>query len=438
MTALESIAARVCARETLSASLRPLVARHLVDTAAAWIAGARAPEGTLIARFAKPASGREGLLDRVLQHCAFARLSELDDIHLASATTPGALVIPAALTIAAELGAPAAALGESVLAGYEAMVRLAEALEGPRILYRGIWPSYFLAPIGVSAVAARLLGLDAQGTAHALGLALVSASPGVGHQSGERMARWLSVGHAARTGAMAAFAARDGFTADTGLLERDFLSSVYSISPKLERLASPAARCAIEEVSFKPWCAARQTMAGSQGLKELVREGLEVAGISEIKVGVPPAYLRMVNHGVTPGDRASFLTSLPYQAALGVLDPEAQFRVSPQGAVSERVRALMSTITVQADETLLAHYPAAWPARVSVRAGSRTYEREQVHVPGDPQWPFCEGELAGKLAGVLDPIMGSGRSSELVTAALAALDGGSTAPLLERIQDAAR
>ncbi len=33
--------------------------------------------------------------------CALARLSEIDDIHLPSMITPGGIVIPAALTLAA-------------------------------------------------------------------------------------------------------------------------------------------------------------------------------------------------------------------------------------------------------------------------------------------------------------------------------------------------
>ena len=36
------------------------------------------------------------------------------------------------------------------------MVRLGLAIGGPTVLYRGIWPTYFAAPFGVAAVAARL------------------------------------------------------------------------------------------------------------------------------------------------------------------------------------------------------------------------------------------------------------------------------------------
>ena len=90
-------------------------------------------------------------------NCALVRMSEIDDIHLASMITPGAIVVPAALSIAAALPQTrrATTLGEAIVAGYEAMVRLGEAIDGPTILYRGIWPSYFAAAFGVAAAASR-------------------------------------------------------------------------------------------------------------------------------------------------------------------------------------------------------------------------------------------------------------------------------------------
>src|SRR5581483_1607582 len=81
------------------------------------------------------------LEDPVARHCAWARLSEIDDIHLASATTPGGVIVPAALTLAAECGADGAALARAIAAGYEAIVRLGRAIDGPHALYRGVWPT---------------------------------------------------------------------------------------------------------------------------------------------------------------------------------------------------------------------------------------------------------------------------------------------------------
>src|SRR5437588_625310 len=101
----------------------------------------------------------------------------------------------------------------------EAMTRLGRAVDGPAILYRGIWPTYFAAPFGMAAVAARLLDLDEEASAHALALALTLAAPTVGHHNAATTARWFAVGNAARNGLNAALAAQQGFTSDRKLLE---------------------------------------------------------------------------------------------------------------------------------------------------------------------------------------------------------------------------
>src|SRR5262249_49675776 len=112
----------------------------------------------------------------VVTHCALVGLSEVDDIHLASTTAPGAIVVPGAVTVAAALrNRDPDALAAAMIAGYELMVRFGQAIDGPSVLYRGIWPTYFATPLGIAAVAARLLDLDVRQCAHALPLIIVYA-----------------------------------------------------------------------------------------------------------------------------------------------------------------------------------------------------------------------------------------------------------------------
>ncbi len=195
MTVLEQLGAHVARGG--AAPLREALRLHVADTVGAWIAGSATPEGRALVKFG---ANRDAMSDRVATSCALARLSEIDDIHLASGTTPGSLIVPSALTIAASPGREGAALAEAIAVGYDAMVRLGAALDGPSILYRGIWPTYFAAPFGVAAVAARLLGLTETQAAHALGIALALSSPGVGRPSGTTTSRWLAIGNAARNG----------------------------------------------------------------------------------------------------------------------------------------------------------------------------------------------------------------------------------------------
>jgi 2-methylcitrate dehydratase PrpD len=164
MTALETMAGFVAEgiRGRVPPATRAVARLHVIDTVGAWVGGAHTAEGRALIAFRGPAPD-------LATACAVARSSEVDNIHLASTTTPGSIVIPAAVVIAAMRGeADTDAVCEAIVAGTEAMVRLGAAIGGPGILYRGIWPTYFAAPFGVAAVAARLCELDARQTARSL------------------------------------------------------------------------------------------------------------------------------------------------------------------------------------------------------------------------------------------------------------------------------
>jgi 2-methylcitrate dehydratase PrpD len=350
-------------------------------------------------------------------------LSEVDDIHLAAMITPGAIVVPAALIIAASLpDADPAELPAAIVGGYEAMIRLGAAIDGPSVLYRGIWPSYFAAPFGAAAVAARLMRLGEGRTAHALATALIMAAPGTGHHAAATTARWLAVGHAAARGLQAAKAAQAGFTSDLKIADGEFLKNIYGLTPNAAVLGGGLGELALRQVSYKPWCAARQTMAATQALKELLAEGVEPQSIARIGVAVLPPHLKMIDHGVTAGDRFSHLTSAPYQMALAALSPDAAYGLTP-GPLSPAVSAFMGRIKVRAEESLLAAgYPQSWAAHVTVATSSRRHERTVTNVPGDPARAFSEDDLREKFIRVTGPVLDRERAAAAFAMALAAIE----------------
>src|SRR3981189_1660734 len=182
MTTLERLGTYLAAGKTLTPSGLASAKLHLLDTVAAWVAGMGTQEGRALLAFRRQtqgdAAGGEPVSAAVVTHCGLARLSEIDDIHIASMTTAGAIVVPAAptLAVAVEKTAPAG-LARAIAGGYDAMIRLGLALHGPTILYRGIWPTYFGAAFGVAAVAARLMGLDERQGAPPPPLPLARSAP---------------------------------------------------------------------------------------------------------------------------------------------------------------------------------------------------------------------------------------------------------------------
>jgi len=428
MSGFDDLAAFIAGlrREAIAAPLLDRLRLHVVDIIGAWIAATATAEGRALIAFrnapAPAGDGKGTLADDLALHCALARLSEVDDIHLASMTTPGSIVIPAAMTIAAALP-DADDIVPAIVGGYEAMIRLGEAIDGPQVLYRGIWPTYFGAPLGVAAVAARLLRLDEKQTAHALALALTMAAPSVGQHHAASTARWLSVGNAARNGLTAALAVRAGFTSDVNVLNSRLFPDVFGIDLDLAKLSALSAETPrFAQLSFKPWCAARQTMAATQALRELVDSGIAVVDITEIAAAVPPPHLKMIDHGVRAGDRASHLTSVPYQMAVAVLQPQAQLDVGQAPArIPAAVQALMAKIKLSGDDALLADYPVAWPARVTVTTASGQHERLVRAVPGDPERPLDEADIVRKFNRLATPVIGEPGAERILQAATATL-----------------
>ena len=332
-------------------------------------------------------------------------------------TTPGGIVITSALSMAHAMRAPSAdEVIAAIIAGYEVMTRLGRAFDGPTILYRGIWPTYFAAPAAVAAVVARLLQLAPRDAANALALALTFAAPGVGHHNAATTSRWLAIGNAARNGLSAALAAQQGFTGDLKLIESNFFSGIYGITPDIAALNDGLSEhTVLREMSFKPWCAARQTMAATQALREIIDSGVAPESITEVHATVLPPHLKMIDHGVVAGDRASYLTSLPYCMAVAAMAPELAFDVqhSPP-ELPPPVLAFMRKTKVEAAEGLLADYPRTWPAHVRVVAGSAVHDRLVAHVPGDPAWAFDRARVEAKFLRFVLPVFGTGLSEHLL------------------------
>ena len=137
-------------------------------------------------------------------------LLDFDDTHLPTVIHPTAPVAPVAIG----LGEARRLSGADVLAafvlGAEAECRIGN-LVSPGHYARGWHITSTCGAFGAAAAAARLLGLDADRTGHALGIA-ASLSSGI-VENLPSAAKNASVGNAARNGVLAAYLAAESFTA---------------------------------------------------------------------------------------------------------------------------------------------------------------------------------------------------------------------------------
>ena len=414
----------------------PKLALHLLDTLGAWYAGTRTEDSLLAAKLiaAQPGATAAGdnMLDRVAQRVAIVRNTEIDDIHMQSCTTIGSVVVPVAVTVAEVLGKPDAShFAQAIAAGYEAMARLSLAISGATVLYRGIWPTFFSGPVGAAATAAPLLGLSAEQTADAIGLALSLTSGAAGGGNG----RFVLLGQAVRGGVWAALAAARGYRGDRALLDGDWLQRSHGIALDPAPLIAPlAGEGAIATISYKPFCAAKQNTAAIDGFRQLLATHPADA-MEAVKVNVPPAYAGMIGQRHTKG-RVERIINTSYQFALAAYRPDLiDDVVRPDLSQEAKIAAFMPKVEIAPDPALASYFPAVYPARVEAKLkNGDTASVLVTDAPGDPARTLSDGEVLAKFHRLADPVMGAGAAESVAKAALGAIsEDASLAALLAAV-----
>lgn len=243
MTVLERVAEYVVRvrHKDLSAKDRDALPIHAIDTLCAMLVGSRTSDALDLLKLQSTLGNYKkrtvsAVLDEAMIRCAVTRLTEIDDIHLPSCTTVGSVVVPIAFTLASCAPRGPQTFADAICVGYDVMTRLGKTINGPQALFKGTWPTYFCAPFTAAAVASRLLGLSEVETAHALSISLTLTANGSPRASGILPSRWITLGIAARTGCIAAYAARAGFTADLSMLEDDWFKKTYGLAVEKEFL----------------------------------------------------------------------------------------------------------------------------------------------------------------------------------------------------------
>jgi len=422
---------------------------HLFDTLGAAIVGGATAEGKAVAGLVEDLAGpgsivAAGLPVRTspplaaLATCAAIRCTEIDDIHMESCTTPASIVVPVALALAQ--CRPQVDTNDflaAILVGYEMLARLGKAASGPVILYRGIWPTYLSGAFGSAATAARLLGLSGDETAHALAVALTLTTGTRGRITG-LSSRWLTLGCAAQNGILAALAARRKLRGDLLLLESDWDKTVGIALDHEQLLDALGDSYEIDRASIKPYCAAKQTISAIDGFVQLLdQERLDPAAIERIVVAVPKHFVSMIDQAEAPAYRQASIVSVQYQLALAAYHRSELLDVlRPDIHREQEFRALMTKISVEADESLHSYYPRAWPSRVEVYTPSGKLTREVRHSKGDPSNPLNWDEVNHKLWSVVRGIAKRSSVDRLASACQALGAGVPLADFLTAVSDA--
>lgn len=285
-------------------------------------------------------------------------------------------VLPSALAVAELTAASGAALLEAYLVGREVGARLSATIEAKRKqklgpTYRGWYRVGVVGPIASAVAAAKVLGLGAEPTAHAIAIAASSAS-GLRRNLGT-MTKALHAGNAAFAGTSAALLAARGFTADTEVIEAP-LGLVNAVClpgeadwSVLDRLGAPFELADRIAVKRYPACSPSH-MPVHAVLRLRDRYGIKPDAVRSIRADLHEFSLLRID----PGEAIATGYSLPYLLAIALVDGAVgPDQVGADRLADPRVRTLMAKVV---------HDPAAaprgGPERVTVvlEDGSELYE----------------------------------------------------------------
>jgi 2-methylcitrate dehydratase PrpD len=327
---------------------------------------------------------------------------------------------------------------ESLAAGYDVITRLGAAVDGPKILYRGVWPTYLFGPIGSAAVSSKILGLTMGQTREALAIALTLSSGLAGRIKSGMTSRWLTLGQSVQSGLFAALAAARGFCGDPTLLDGLFPSVLGLRMDSACLLKNLGQDFKVEKISIKPFCTARQALASVEAFQTLLTQHrFDPEGIDSIDVAVPEQYSQMIDRASFPDDRLGSITSLQYQIALAAFYREDLFDIRREILRDEqRVHRLMQKIRIRPSPEYTAMFPERWPGKVSVKVAGQLVEQEILIPRGDPMRPLSWQDLEQKVGLISKGLLGTvdaGNLGALVKRMKRAQDFGEFLPSLFEI-----
>ncbi|MCA9736257.1 MAG: MmgE/PrpD family protein [Gemmatimonadota bacterium] len=375
--------------------------RYVRDWLGCWAAGGTTPPGRALRAHA---AGEDALDERLFVAAALSHITETDDLHRGSVTHPGCVVVPTALVLGHALQVSGARVLHAVLAGYEAMLRVGEAL-GPAH-YRLFHNTATAGVFGSAAAAATLLDLDEDAWVWAFGNAGTQAAGLWQFNEDATMSKHLHAGHAASAGARAARLAHQGFTGPDCILEgeRGFFRALCPDADP-EAILRPASGWKLPETSLKPYPCCRHTHPAIDAAL-MLRPRLEAAGT--LSGSLRSLRISTYGAGRDVTDAPAPTTTYAAKFSMQFCVASALLRGSPglssfEGSALEdpTVRAAMAVAGVDEDPGLEAAYPARWGAVVEVVDGAgRTWVERCDAARGDPEAPLDDAALDDKVRGL--------------------------------------
>jgi 2-methylcitrate dehydratase PrpD len=380
-------------------------ARH--EAADAALAAVRmldpAPQASILGRGERVDMASAALVNGITSHTF-----DFDDTHLKTIIHPAGPVASAVLALAEHRGAKGRDVIDALVLGIDVACRIGNVMY-PDHYDRGWHITGSTGMLGAAAGCARLLGLDPQRTAMALGIA-ASQPVGLREQFGT-MTKPFHPGGAARAGLTSALLALHGFTASARALEapRGLVQVASDKRAWHEATDELGERFEISFNSYKPFACGIVIHPSIDACVQLRSQGITPEQVQRIELRVHPLVLELTGKK-DPKDGLQGKFSVYHGCAAGLIYGRAGEAEFSDGVVNDpKVVALRGKVQATVDGSI--HEDAVLVT--ALLQDGRRVEVRVDHAIGSLQNPLSDAQLESKFGALVAPVLGEGKAREI-------------------------
>ena len=335
---------------------------------------------------------------------------DFDDTHLKTIIHPAGPVASAVLALAEYTGASGRELIDALVLGIDVSCRIGNAMY-PEHYDRGWHITGSTGTLGAAAACARLLKLDVQKTAMALGIA-ASQPVGMREQFGT-MTKPFHPGGAARAGLMSALLAKQGYTASPKALEapRGMMQTVSTKNDWTEITGELGQRFEISFNSYKPFACGIVIHPSIDACAQLRAQGVTPEQIIRIELKVHSLVLELTGKK-EPQDGLQAKFSVYHGCAAGLtFGRAAEDEFSDEVVNRADMVALRRKVVATVDDSI----DEASADVTAVLTDGRRIHVFVKHAIGSLQNPMTDAMLEAKFRGMSDAVLGAAKTTALIT-----------------------
>lgn len=317
---------------------------------------------------------RASAADAAFVNAVATASTDRSDTHVATATHPGIIVIPALLAALDETGGTGADLMRGIIIGYEVMSRIARAIMSPELasIFR---PTAVAAPVAAAVAVAAAMQLERDAI---VGAGALAAQTAIGFNEWARAGtgeHTFHAGFAARNAVTCAFVAAHGARAAPSALDGvSGLLAGYRVRDRASELTSGLGQeWELDGIVFKPAPACFFAQTPVQVAERAARNVPDISAIEDIVIAVTAAAHAYPGCSAATDIATEQLAvmSIPFGVSstlrAGRLDASAWADFA-----NPAITDLAARCTVVADDALSRAYPARNGAAVRIRLSDGT------------------------------------------------------------------